>query len=244
MTPNGDILAGGNKKFTVCNSKGSVVKTVSLYDGSIISIQWYKGCIYTLCLEPPPTGSKRVVVVYDESSYTELRRWFVPNYEFISHFAVTNDKVYVADPDHHQLCVYSLIGETADHIAHAVFSSPNHLTISHPEGIIVTYYRVNNVHSLRNDGTIRWTSSEVANARGVCCDASKDVWIWSKSSGFLFLLSHMSGDLKEEINHPKFTEINDKDDIIDMCINENTLRVAARHKGLLRFDIQENRTNL
>ncbi|XP_067944258.1 uncharacterized protein [Watersipora subatra] len=237
VKPTGEILAGRNNKFTLCNSKGSVVKSVSVSDGNIISIQWYKGCIYTLCLEPKP-GSKRKVIVYDGSNYNELRRWSVPNYKFISKLAVTNDKVYVADPEHHQLCVYSLTGETADPIFHAIFSSPIYLAISHPEGIIVSDWKANKVHSLRNDGTIRWTSGKVADSTGVCCDASKNVWTWSRSSKVLFLLSHQSGDVKAEIIHPKFSDIKDEDTIQDMCVNEDNIWVAARSKGQLRFDIQ------
>ena len=192
VTPAGEILAGGNRKFTVCNRKGSVVRTVSVSDGHVNSIQWYKNCIYTLCITPK-IGSKRKVMVYDGMSYNELRRWSVPNYEFISQLAVTNDKVYVADPEHHQLCVYSLTGETSDPISHAVFSRPNYLAISHPEGITVSDCHGNKVLSLRNDGTMRWTSSKVADPRGVCSDASNNVWTWSRSSKVLFLLSHQSG---------------------------------------------------
>ena len=192
VTPAGEILAGGNKKFTVCNSKGRVVKTVSVSDGGILSIQWYKGCIYTLCIDPQP-GSKREVVVYDGSSYNELRRWSVPNYANISQLAVCNDKVYVVDPKNHQLSVYSLTGETADHISHSIFSSPTHLAISHLEGIIVSDWKANKVHSLRNDGTIRWTSSKVSGPRGVCCDASNDVCTWSQRKRVLLLLCNRSG---------------------------------------------------
>ncbi|XP_067944369.1 uncharacterized protein [Watersipora subatra] len=262
VTPTGEVLAGGNEEFTVCDSEGSLVKTVSVSDGSIISIQWYKDCIYTLCCEQGK-GSKREVIVYDGSSYDELRRWSVPNYVQITQLAVTNDKVYVADPKHHQLCVYSLTGEPADPIYHAAFRTPDYLAISHPEGIIVSDWGADKVHSLRNDGTIRWTSSKVADPGGVCCDASNDVWIWSDSSRALFLLSHQSGDVKGKITHPKFSDSKDDDgveddgdgdedgddddnddnvvydkSILNICINENTLWVAKTDDGLLRFDIQ------
>ncbi|XP_067944554.1 uncharacterized protein [Watersipora subatra] len=237
VKPSGEILAGGNKKFTVCISNGGVVRTEPVSDGDIVSIQWYKNCIYTLCCDTG-SGSKREVIVYDGSNYNELRRWSVPKYVFISQLAVTNDQVHVADQEHHQLWVYSLTGETADPIYHAIFSRPNHLAISHSKGIIVSDFNANKVHSLRNDGTIRWTSSKVADPRGVCCDVSKDVWTWSRRSRVLFLLSSLSGDVKGEINHPIFSDIKDGDEIFDMCINENTLWVAARRKGLLKFDIQ------
>ncbi|XP_067939836.1 uncharacterized protein [Watersipora subatra] len=236
-TSTGEILAGGNNKFIVCNSEGSVVKTVSVYDGNITSIQWYKDCIYTLCKAKKP-GCKREVIVYDGKSYNELRRWSVPDYAYTSQLAVTNDKVYVADSEHHQLCVYYLTGETADPFLHAIFTSLNYLATSHPKGIIVSDFIEDEVHSLRNDGTIRWTSCKVADPKGVCCNTSQDVLTWSSSSRVLFLLSHQSGDVKGEINHPKFSELKDKDAFANMCINENTLWVAARSEGLLRFDIQ------
>ena len=191
VTHTGEILAGQQNQFTVCNNKGIAVKTVSVSDGNIVSIQWYKGHIYTLCLKSQ--RSKRKVIVYDGRSYNEMMSWSVPNYGHISQLAVTNDKVYVADPEHHQICVYSLTGETAHLISHAIFSSPEHLAISHSAGIIVSDRKANKVHSLNDDGTIRWTSSKVAGPRGVCCDASDGDWIWSHGSRVLFLLSHQSG---------------------------------------------------
>ena len=70
----------------MCNSEGRIVRPVDVATGSITSIQYYKDCIYTLCIELA-AGANRHVIVYD-NSYTELRRWSVADYEYISNIAV------------------------------------------------------------------------------------------------------------------------------------------------------------
>ena len=190
-TSSGQILVGGSRGFDICSSDGRIVRSVGEPTGDIFSIQYYNFNIYTLCKEPKPSN-KRYVIVFDAIDYSEIWRWSVPEFAYISNMAVSNNKVYISDPDNAQLCVYSLNGTHITNIKHSTFSTPNHLSISTPDSIIISDLGANKVHKLdsRTD-TITWTCTDVSNPRGVCCDTNGDVWVWSKSTKSIFILSEL-----------------------------------------------------
>ena len=192
-TPAGQILVGRVQGFDICTRDGEIVRSVSVSTGNINSIQFYNSNIYTLCKEPTP-ATKRYVIVFNSDDYSEVRRWSVPDYEYISNIAVSNNKVYVSDTDNKQLCVYSLTGTPITNIKHSTFSKPVHLSISTPDSIIISDCGANKVHKLdsRTD-TITWTCTDVRDPRGVCCDTNGDVWVWSRSTKSIYILSSQSG---------------------------------------------------
>ena len=50
---------------------------------------------------------------------------------------------------------------------------------------------------------------------------------------------YYTGNLKQEVKHDKFTDIDGRDDIGGMCItSQGVLWAAARSKGLLQFTIK------
>ena len=135
-------------------------------------------------------GPKRYVIVFNSDDYSEVRRWSVPNYKYISNIAVSNNKVYVSDTDNKQLCVYSLTGTPITNIKHSTFSSLDYLSISTPDSILISDRAANKVHKLNSrTDTITWTCTDVSNPRGVCCDTNGDVWVWSNSTKSIFILS-------------------------------------------------------
>ena len=192
-TPTGLILVGRDDGFDICNSDGRIVRSVNVSTGHIVSIQYCNSEIYTLCMKGE-YGPKRYVLVFNSDDYSEVRRWSVPDYKYISNIAVSNNKVYVSDTDNKQLCVYSLTGTPITNIKHSTFSSLDYLSISTPDSILISDWGANKVHKLdsRTD-TITWTCTDVSIPRGVCCDTNGDVWVWSKSTKSIYILSSQSG---------------------------------------------------
>ncbi|KAF6034985.1 hypothetical protein EB796_006707 [Bugula neritina] len=250
----GKMLVGWDGGFDVVDSRVSpdtserggqsrshrVLKSVSTADsGNINSIQYYNNQIYTLCKEVG-SGTKRLVIVFD-SKYSEVRRWSVPDYKFISQLAVCNNKVYVSDTDNKQLCVYSATsGTLLSILSNPLFVSPNYLNICPPHSLLISDYHANRVHRLncRSD-TITWTSAVVKNPRGIALDHTRrEVLVCSRATKSLFILNSDTGEFKQEIHHKKFTQLPDGDHLIGMCLVDGELWGAARSSGLLKFTVK------
>jgi len=206
----GKMLVGRNGGFVVVDSRVSpytserggqsrshrVLKSVSTANsGNIVSIQCYNNQIYTLCIEKG-SGTKRQVIVFD-SEYSEVRRWSVPDYKFISQLVVCNNKVYVSDTGNKQLCVYSATsGKLLSTLSNPLFVSPLHLNVCPPHSLLISDYDANRVHRLdcRSD-TITWTSAVVKNPRGIALDHTRrEVWVYSKDTKSLFILNSDTGN--------------------------------------------------
>ena len=191
--PTGEVLVGRGRGFDIVSSDGRIVKSVSVSTGNIISIQFYNNEIYTLCIEPPPS-TKRYVIVFNRDHFNELRRWSVPDYKFISNIAVSNYKVYVSDTDNKRIRVYSLTGAHINFVNSSTFNSPVHLSVGSGCSVIISDYWADKVHKLdsRTD-TITWTCPDVRDPTGVCCDTNGDVWVWSDSTKSIYVLSSATG---------------------------------------------------
>jgi len=206
----GKMLVGRNNGFVVVDSRVSpdtsergaqsrshrVLKSVSTADSGVItSTQYYTNQIYTLCNEKG-SGTKRQVIVFD-SEYSEVKRWSVPDFKFISQLAVCNKKVYVSDPNNKQLCVYSATsGTLLSTLSNTLFACPLHLNICPPHSVLISDYLADRVHRLdcRSD-TITWTSVVVKNPRGIAlAHTGREVWVWSRATNSLFILNSDTGN--------------------------------------------------
>ena len=191
-TPSGQLLVGRNGGFSICSSSGKEVKFVRVATGDIYSIQYYNGDVYTLSMRSSQWG-KRHVIVFDWKTFSDLRRWPVPEYFSLTNIAVANDKVYVSGITKRQLWVYTLHGVLDQTLQHISFITPDFLTYA-ADFIIVSDPAADKVYKIeRGSDIITWICTEVKCPAGVCCDTIGDVWVWSVSTKSIYLLSSESG---------------------------------------------------
>jgi len=163
-------------------------------------LQRYENRIYTLC----DVNYQLQVVVFDANTYAEVDRWPVPEVViFFARLAVCDEKVYIADQIHKQLCVFSTDGKhltnikqfTYTYITHSSFIKPFALSVCPPHSIIICDYLANRVHKLdTRTHNIIWSSTAVKRPSAVCCDHTRgEVWVWSHYT--MFILDSETGML-------------------------------------------------
>ena len=187
------MLLSGNGGFSVIGKDGRATARINTSNSLFTGIQFYDDRIYILSVGDETNGYLRDVLVFESSGYySEVESWSVPAREGVCSLAVINDKVYV--PDGKQLCVYSLTGTLITKIKHSSFSSPECLSPSPSESIIISDCEAEKVHKLNcKEEKITWTCSDVKEPKGVCCSNTGDVWVWSDDTNSLNLLSSDSG---------------------------------------------------
>jgi len=170
-----------------------IVKSAAIEEGGFVwSIQRYENCIYTLC----EVNDQLQVVVFDANTYVEVNRWSVPKLEPRGlSLAVCDEKVYIVDLEHKQLCVFSTDGKHLTNIAHSSFIEPSALSVCPPHSIIICDPQANRVHKLdTTTDDIIWSSTAVKEPVAVCCDHTHgEVWVWSSDTKPLFILDSETG---------------------------------------------------
>lgn len=191
-TPEGQLLVGRKGGFDIISSDGEVVRSVSVPTGDIHSAQYYDGCLYALHYES--TKRLRQVIVFDSENYSEQRRWSRPYSWHAPSIAVSNDKVYVSDPDRGFLCVCSLTGTNTINHYSRTYKTPMQLSVSEPDCIIISDYSANIVKKL-NCRTEKMVCLYDGPERhgDQCCDDDGNVWVWLCESRSLSVLSSGSG---------------------------------------------------
>jgi len=176
-------------------SQQRVLKTVKTAgSSSILSLQSHDNHIYTLCAEDSVRASRKVIIFDGEGR--EMKTWSVPDYEYVSSLTVSNNKVYVSDPDSKRVCVYSMLGTQIGYISNASFHTPLHLNICPPHSLLISDCKANRVHRLdcRSD-TITWTSAVVKKPRGIAVDHTGiEVWVWSDTIKAIVILDSDTGN--------------------------------------------------
>jgi len=169
------------------------VKTVTVKGaGFVESIQKYENCIYTLS----EVNNLVQAVVFDFEKYAEVKRWPVPKLEPRGlSLAVCDEKVYITDHTHKQLCVFSTDGKHLTNIAHSNFIWPSALSVCPPHSIIICDLSASRVYKLdTRTHDIIWSSTAVKRPLAVCCDhTSGEVWVWSHYTNSLFILDSNTG---------------------------------------------------
>ncbi|XP_067944372.1 uncharacterized protein [Watersipora subatra] len=246
---NGQLMVGRNGGFDILDKDGRLVRCIAVPNSQVLSVQEYKGKVYTLCVDFPPS-SKRRVIIFSGSSYKRIRSWPVPDYKYVSQLTVSNDKVYVSDTESCRLCVYPVgyqyskiffLIRPPTYITNLEFRAPEYLASCPGDSIAISDPKANKVQMrCLKDGTEKWTSSAVSNPVGICCGVRQDMWVWSESSKSLYRLSSHSGKVKEELTHPKFAEFSVGKDMNDMCLTADggILWAAARTLGLMKFTVE------
>ena len=196
----GQILVGRNRGFDVYDTRCKFVKSVEMSDLNIHCIQHYKDMAVALGVDT--SDNKRCVAVmdypYQYGYYTT--KWSLPNFGYISNLVASNDKVYVSADS--QLYVYSLTGGLYkdNFVKHYTFRKPVHLSTSSPDTVVISDREANKVHELYSTtDTVVWTCSEVKDPRGICCDTNGNVWVWSRETKSIFLISLVTGYISQNM---------------------------------------------
>jgi len=155
-----------------------------------LSAQKYNNKVYALFR----FGSgKREVIVYG-SKYQEMRRWSVSDSKSVGHLAVSNKNVYVTNPDHDSLSVFSIYGPPETTIQHQTFQKPKFMCLCPPDSIVVTSQSSDIVSKIDcKENKVVW-SSDVTKPMAVCFyEANKELWVKSYSSECIFIFDSETG---------------------------------------------------
>ena len=202
--PNGDVLLAGYYGFDVSNTKGEILKEVKSKEGHYTGIQYYKGKIYCLLKNSSKGSLKRSVVVHDIPSYEVVNKWSLPDYEFVSMLAVSNDKVYAVDINAKRVKIFSLTGEPKNDFLHPSFLKPIYMSRCAPDGVLLADLAAEKVHKIDcSTDKIVW-SFDLKSPRGVYCDKQGNIWVWSSSKKAYFV---RSSDGKYSYYQPETTRI-------------------------------------
>lgn len=234
ITPSGDILLAGNRGFNVCDKNGNILRSVPNNKGDFTSIQYYKGRIYTL-LKEPKGSNKRYVIVYSAKDCKECCQWKLPDYGFVSMLAVSNDKVYAVDSDSKKVKIYSLSGNSLTDFYHSLFKNPVYMSKCAPDGVLLADWSAGLVYKIDcATDKIAW-QFEVESPRGVYCDRSGNVWIWSSKEKMLVLRS-ADGKQVKRFKHDNIVSAG-IEYICGFFISDDHLWGAACGKGVVRVDM-------
>lgn len=174
----GEILLGIGKGFDIIDQGGKVLRSVKFKTGNANSIQYYKRKIYVLVASSTST-KERWIYVYSLPDYKEETHWELPKFGYISQMAVSNDKVYVVDPDNKKVKIYSLTGEAKPDFDHSAFRNPIHLARCPPDGVLLSDWSAGIVYKIEcSTDKIIW-EFKVTNPRGVFCDRLGNSWVWA-----------------------------------------------------------------
>jgi len=156
-----------------------------------LSIQEYENRIYTLYRIGP---IERMIIVFDDN-FKELLRWSVSKCSSVSQLAVCLSKIYVSNPDCHEISVYSLSGTNLKSVSLPTFNRPRHLCVYPPHCIIVASPSDKRISKLDcREDSIVWSTTAVLKPTAIgSCMKKQEVWVKSFSSRFIFILDAETG---------------------------------------------------
>lgn len=187
----GGLLVGRVAGFDIVSDEAEIIKSVSTGTEAVVSIQHYNDKIYTVSLSG---NNHQQVMEFDTSDYWETQRWSVSYVQHLSKLAVSNDKVYVTDPQKQVLQVYNLTGEIIKYIKHQTFENPVYFYLITPGNVLISDCKPSNrLYKLNcSEDKVVW-SCDIDQPVGICCDRRGDIWVWSDKTRTLFVLCGETG---------------------------------------------------